>query len=82
MIIFLSYLLFDLIDSVSPIEKIVSVCNPISLISVSKLYQKLYYIKSGEGFILASNLALVANAIMLIILGMAIILMQRRKSSK
>lgn len=82
MIIFLSYLLFGLIDSVSPIEKIVSVCNPISLISVSKLYQKLYYIKSGEGFILASNLALVANAIMLIILGMAIILMQRRKSSK
>lgn len=81
-ILFSSYYFSDMINSVSSIEKALSVCNPVSLVLSVRLYEKLYYLECGNGFILASNLCIYANAILSVVLIIAIIFTQRRKCLK
>lgn len=76
------YQLSDLINSVSQIEKVVSVCNPISLLLAKRLYEKFYFIRLRNSFILASDLCIWANIIISIVLIIAIIFIQRRKCLK
>lgn len=81
-VVIFSYQLSGLINSVSPIEKVASVCNPISLLSAKSLYEKFYFVEWRDSFILASDLCIWANIIISIVLIIAIIFMQRRKCLK
>ena len=81
-VVFGSYQLTGLLNSVSPFEKVASVCNPISLLSAKNLYDKLYYIEWKDSFILLSDICIWANITISIVLIIAIIFMQRRKCLK